>query len=467
MRLFIVKSEGLAHNSYVLIDSGEATVVDPRRDCQVYTHIAKKNCAKIRYIFETHRNEDYIVGSAELKDLTGAEVCHSKQLPFKYGDHNLDDRETLKVGNLKIQALYTPGHTNESLCYAVTNTEKTTEPLIVFTGDTLFVGTIGRTDLQGKTAQPLQAEKLFTSLHEKLLPLGDGVLVYPAHGAGSVCGSGIGEQAFSTIGYERKTNSFLNLGKEEFVGKALAQELIVPAYFAKMEDYNLRGAPRLRGLALPKSLSVHQFEATCTEGDSEVVDTRLPYAFAGAHIPGALNIWLGGGTSVYSGWVLSYDERILLVLERIADVSRVLRHFWRLGFDNVYGFLCSGMNEWQEQGKPIGHVRTLSVSDLKANLARYVVLDVREPSEWHQGVIEGAQQIFFADLPEKADSLSRNKRYAVTCSVGNRSSIAVSILKQKGFIAVGNVLGGMRAWERLDYPTVKAEKTEQKEITAS
>ena len=167
-------------------------------------------------------------------------------------------------------------------------------------------------------------------------------------------------------------------------------------------------------------------------------------------------MWLGGGTAVYSGWILSYDQRILLVLERKSDIKRVAKHFWRLGFDNIYGYLCSGINEWQEHGKPISHVHTLSASELHDRLERYVVLDVREPSEWHkEGIIEGAERIFFGDIQEKADLLDRNKRYAVICSVGNRSSIATSILKRKGFVGVGNVLGGMTAWENLGYPTTK------------
>jgi hydroxyacylglutathione hydrolase len=443
----------------MLIDGEEAAVFDPRRDCHIYTHLARKNCSKIRYIFETHRNEDCVVGSRELQSLSNAEICHSKELGFKYGEYCcLDDDETRKVGNFRIKVLSTPGHTDESLCYEVSDSRKTADPLMVFSGDTLFVGSIGRTDLQGKQQQPRQAEKLYTSLHEKLMPLGDGVLVYPAHGAGSVCGSEIGEQAFTTIGYEKKTNPFLKLNKEDFIQSCIGQELIVPAYFEKVAASNLSGAPNLRGIPSLKPLSVAEFEAKTAEADSIVVDTRFPNAFAGSHISGSLNLWFGGGTAVYAGWVLHYDQRILLVVERRNDVARVARHFWRLGFDNVYGFLCTGINEWQEQGKPISHIHTLSASELKENLSRYVVLDVREPSEWRQeGTIDGALRIFFADLPEKVDDLSRNKRYAVVCSVGKRSSIATSILKKKGF-EVSNVLGGMTAWTSLGYPTVTIKR---------
>jgi hydroxyacylglutathione hydrolase len=453
MKLYTVKSEGLAHNSYFLSDGQEAVMIDPRRDCQTYLNLAKKECAKICYIFETHRNEDYAIGSLELQDLSHAEIAHSKQLAFKYGEHNLEDNETLNVGKLKIQILYTPGHTNESLCYVVSNLERSAEPLMVFTGDTLFVGSVGRTDLLGEERHAEQATMLYESLHERLLGLGDGVLIYPAHGSGSLCGSQISQQPTSTIGYEKKANPYLALNKDAFIQRALATQLLVPPYFAKMEQYNLKGAPRLKGLPLPKALEITSFEDALLESDSVVVDTRLPNAFAGAHIPGSLNIPLGG-LSVYPGWVVDYAQRILLVVERKVDLARALRSFWRLGYDNVYGYLCSGMNRWQEAGKAISHFGTLSAAELYVNRHRFVVLDVREPSEWAEGIIEDAQLMYFGDLPQKADALSRNKRYAIVCSVGTRASIAASLLKQKGF-EVSNVLGGMMAWNKLGYPTVK------------
>jgi hydroxyacylglutathione hydrolase len=288
------------------------------------------------------------------------------------------------------------------------------------------------------------------------MPLGEHVLIYPAHGSGSVCGSGIGEQAISTIGYEKRTNPYLRLNKEGFIKRALATEMIVPAYFHKMEEFNLRGAPKLNGLPLPKVLNVAEFETEANETESIIIDTRMPNAYAGAHIPNSVSIWLGGGTAVYTGWIIDYEKRALLVTERKRDVKRVLRHFWRLGFDNLYGYLCPGMDEWQDQGKPIDYLNTLSASTLYNNMNKYTVLDVREPSEWHEeGTIKDANCVFFADIPEMADSLDRNERYAVTCSVGKRASIAASMLKRKGFAEVSNVLGGMTAWKKLNYPTVK------------
>jgi hydroxyacylglutathione hydrolase len=455
VKLKTIKSEGIAHSSYFLSDGNEAAVIDPRRDCQIYLRLAQKECAKTRYILETHRNEDYVIGSFELQNMTDAEICHSNALPFKYGDQNLSDGDTLSVGNLKIKALYTPGHTNESLCYAVHRGDQR-EALMVFTGDTLFVGSIGRTDLYGEEAHPSQAEKLYTSIHEKLLPLGDHVIIYPAHGAGSVCGHGISDQDYSTIGYEKKTNPYLQLDTEAFIQRALSEEMLVPPYFRKMEDYNLNGPPLLRGLPAPEPLGVAEFEQEMRQPDTAVVDTRKPAAFAGSFIPDALSLWLGG-TSAYPGWILDYTQKILFVHERKSDMNKVAAHFWRLGFDNQAGFLCPGISEWQERGKPISHIRTMAAPELKSRLEEnpLLVVDVREPSEWKEGCIEGAKRIFFGHLAGKAGSLPKDKPVAVICSVGQRSSIGASILKKEGFQEVYNVLGGMTAWTSLGYPTVK------------
>ena len=456
MKLTTIKSEGLAHRSYLLSDGEEAVVIDPRRDSQTYLRQAEKACTDIKYILETHRNEDYVTGSLELQNMTDAEIGHSKALPFKYGERSLSDGEILKVGGIKINILHTPGHTKESLCYVVYASENEKEALMVFTGDTLFPGSVGRTDLYGKKLHRKQASELYVSLHEKLLPLGDHVLVYPAHGAGSVCGSDISSQELTTLGYEKKTNPYLQLDEDAFVKRALTEELIVPRYFKKMEKYNLNGPPLLSELSSPRPMSVTDFEDHAKEPNMLIVDTRNPYAFAGVQIPGSLSVWLDG-TSVYPGWVMPIDQYIIFVLERPGDIRQVAARFQRLGFDNLCGYLCQGITEWQETGKPINRLGTLSAKQLKLKLKNEAVmlLDVREPREWKEGYVEGAERIFFGELSEKTESLSKDKWIAVMCSVGNRSSIGASILKRKGFKEVYNVLGGMTAWENLVYPTKK------------
>lgn len=456
MKIKTIKSEGLAHNSYYLSSEGEAAVIDPRRDCEIYTQLAKEECAEIIYILETHRNEDYVIGSLELQNMTEAEIGHSKELPFKYGENNFSDGDSLSFGNVKIKVLNMPGHTNESLCYVVYRSEGT-EPLMAFTGDTLFAGSVGRTDLYGKAAQPAQAETLYNSLHEKLLPLGDHLLVYPAHGAGSVCGHSISGQEPTTIGYEKKMNPYLQLSKKEFIQKVLDEELVVPMYFRKMEEYNLNGAPLLSELVYPKPMSLEVFEEEMQEQNMIVLDTRMPYAYAGSHIPNALSLWLGG-TSAYAGWILDTNQYIVFVHERPTDMDKAAVYLHRMGFDNICGYLCDGMEEWIEAGKPISNTTTISVIELRNKLENdeVVLVDVREPSEWEEdGVIEGAKRIFFVDLQEKIGSLPKDKPLAVTCSVGKRSSIAVSMLERAGFKGVTNVLGGMTAWTNLGYPTTK------------
>jgi hydroxyacylglutathione hydrolase len=453
MEIKTIKSEGLAHNSYYLTSENEAVVIDPRRDCEIYTQLAEEDCAKIKYILETHRNEDFVVGSLELQNMTEAEIGHSNVLPFKHGDYKLSDGNILHVGNVKLKTLYTYGHTNESLSYLI-YPSGSNEATVVFTGDTLFAGSVGRTDLYGKPAQVAQAEKLFSSLHEKLLLLGDHVLVYPAHGPGSVCGHGISGMEPTTIGYEKKTNPYLRLDEEEFIEKVTAEELVVPMYFKKMEELNLNGPPLLSEMSCPKPFSLLEFEEKMQEQNMIVIDTRMPYAYSGSHIPNSISLWLGG-ISVYPGWLFDTNQYILLIHERPSDIDIAVPRLRRLGFDNICGYLCGGMNEWQNAGKPFRSFKTVSARETKERLGRgeTLLLDVRDPPEWTEdGYIKGAKLIFFADLPQKTDELPKDKPMVVTCSVGNRSSIALSILERAGFEDISNMLGGMTAWTSLGFP---------------
>lgn len=457
MMLKTIRSKGLAHNSYFLLDGEEAIVIDPRRDCVVYVELARRECVKIMYVLETHRNEDYVVGSLELQNMTDAEIAHSKETAFKYGEHSLGDGETINAGSLQVKALYTPGHTNDSMCYIVYDSVNGNEPMMVFTGDTLFAGDVGRTDLHGLDDWMKQSEKMYDSLHEKVLPLGDHVIVYPAHGAGSICGYEIGEKQFSTIGYERKTNPILQLSKESFVEHVTRRNLLRPPYFRKMESFNLNGPALLHEAPVPQSLRVDDFEKEMKQPNTVVVDTREPGAFASSHMPGSLNIWLDG-LSYYPSWVLGYDERILLVTERNEDIKMAKAYLWRLGFDNIIGYLCPSIKEWRNRGKPVQHLGTLHPTELKDMLDRneIILLDVREGREWEEGHVEGAENIYVGHVKEKADRLPRNKPIATTCEWGGRGGLAASILKKIGFEEVYNVLGGMKAWRELKYPSIQS-----------
>ena len=453
MFLKIIKSKGLAHNSYFLSDQEDAALIDPRRDCTVYVKLAQQECSKIKYVLETHRNEDYVIGSLELQNLTSAEIAHSKETPFKYGEHNLSDGENINVGSLTIKALYTPGHTNDSMCYVVYDSTSGNQPMMVFTGDTLFAGDVGRTDLRGLDVWRQQSEKLFDSLREKVFPLGDHVIFYPAHGTGSICGYEISEKEFSTLGYERRTNPLLQMDKRSFVDHILKRKPLIPPYFRKMESLNLEGPPLLNEFFAPKPLNADEFEEEKQNLNTVVIDTRDPGAFASSHAPRALNIWLEG-LSFFPGWVLAYENGILLVNERKGDVEQAKVYLWRLGFDKIIGYLCPGIKEWRDLGKPTEHLGVLSANTLKDMLEqdKIILLDVREEREWEEGHVKGALNIYVGHLKEEADRLPRDKPIVTTCEWGGRGGLGASILKNMGFTNVYNVLGGMRSWRNLKYP---------------
>ncbi|HYA33514.1 MAG TPA: MBL fold metallo-hydrolase [Candidatus Bathyarchaeia archaeon] len=450
MRLQTVLAEGLAHQSYYLSDHDEAMVIDPRRDCAIYTKMAASECAKITYIFETHCHEDFVTGSLALQNQTGAEVGHSKETRFQYGDHALADGDRFAVGDLRIDVLSTPGHTKDSVSFVVYEKRESEVPLVVFTGDTLLAGDVGRTDLLGSDSTRAQAKKLHSSIFATLLPLGDQPGVYPAHGPGSLCGNKMRVRAHSTMGYERQLNPLLQLDEDEFVSRLSTQQLSLPPYFRRAQRLNVQGPPpapqRLR------EIDSDEFQGLASDA-ATVIDTREAGAFAGSHIPGSLSIWLDG-LSVYPGWILPDEARVALVTERPVDAVLAQTYLHRLGFDTVTAHLCNGIREWRNRGKPIARIKTCSVDELKKAVDRAAcsVLDVREEDEWREGHIKGAQHVFVGHLPQQITKVPRDLPLAVHCSWGGRASLAASILARHGFTRVYNVLGAMRAWKSRGYP---------------
>lgn len=455
MKFERIKSEGLAHLSYFIGSEDEAIVIDPRRDCQVYVNLARREGMNIKYIFETHRNEDYVIGSLELKKFTGAEIYHGEGIDFKYGNYLKEDQE-FNFGSLRLAALHTPGHTDESISYILTDLDTGKEPVIVFTGDTLFIGDTGRIDLYGPEEAPRMAANLYDSLFNKILPLGDGVILCPAHGAGSVCGGAIAKRDYSTLGLERVQNPVLQkTNREEFIKFKLEERLEFPPYFEKMEQYNRQGPPLLQGLLVPKLLSPDEFKAEMEKG-AVVVDTRMPHSFGGAHIKDSYNIWLGGIPS-FAGWVLPYDKHILLVLEEKEQLETAVSYLIRLGYDNIVGFLNGGIAAWYMEALPITGFNLISVHSLKNKLERkeeITLLDVRKKKEWDEGHIEGAKNIYVGQLEENLDKISKEFPVIVYCDSSRRSSIAASVLKKHGY-NVYNVLGSMTAWKNAGYDIVK------------
>jgi hydroxyacylglutathione hydrolase len=449
MQLEIVKAKGLAHNSYFLSDHGEAIVIDPRRDCKIYAELAGRECARIKYVFDSHCHEDFVTGANALQRLTGAEIGHSAETHFRYGDHNLRDGETFYIGDLKVEVLSTPGHTNDSLCFVLYERLHSQTPLFVFTGDTLLAGDVGRTDLLGVRATVAQSKKLYNSIFERVMPLGDRVIVYPAHGAGSVCGHNLSAAEFSTIGYERQMDRLFQLDEGQFVRYLAEQRLSLPPYFVKARALNIAGPPPMSE-AIPAH-DADEFEKLAGR-NTTVIDTREPGAFAGSHIPNALCIWLDG-VSFFPGWVLN-DERVLLVTERPSDVEVARTYLGRLGFDNVVASLCRGMPDWRNRGKPWARLNTCSVEQLKNALEHEAInlLDVREEYEWQEGHIRGAQHLFVGDIKKQRQHLPEGKPLAIYCSWGGRATLAASILLGLGSPDVCVVLGAIRAWKNRGFP---------------
>lgn len=452
MRLEEVKSPGLSHTSYYMSDQGKAFVVDPKRDVDDYVKLAKEDCASINLVLETHRNEDYLVGSLELKEKSGAEICHSNATKFRYGDHALKGGEEFKLGNLKLKTLYTPGHTFDSMCYVLYDWRNRDNPLMVFTGDTLFVGDVGRTDLAGEEHWEELSGTLYDSLHEKLLPLGDHVIVHPAHTAGSICGSRISDREWSTIGYEKRTNPQLQMNRDEFIDDRLSNFMNRPPYFRRMEEWNLKGSPLISTLPEPEMFDPVEFDRQLDVEGSIVLDTRMPDAFAASHIPGSINIWLAGA-AYFPGLIFSFGQKLLLVANRRDDALTAIDYLRRIGFDDILGYLCIGLDAWRNAGRPAKSFGSIHAPELKRKTGNQEVhvLDVREEHEWRSGHIKGSQNIYVGHLQENLDEVPKDKPVVVHCGWGGRGGIAASILQRNGFNDVSNLLGGIHAWRQYGY----------------
>jgi hydroxyacylglutathione hydrolase len=450
----VLKSEIVSHLSYIVGSKNEAAVIDPRRDCQIYTEIARKWGVRIKYIFETHRNEDYVIGSLELSNMTGSQIFHGIGLKWGYGE-TIKDNQEFSLGSLIIRALHTPGHSPESTSFVFYDTESEDQAVMVFTGDLIFVGEVGRTDFLGSKMTPIMSGKMYDSIINRLLPLGESVIMCPAHGSGSVCGSKIKEREISTIGIEKATNPMLKLSKEDFIAYKIAEQHEKPPYFKKMEQYNLKGPPILGNLPNPPPLRPSIFINKIRRG-AQIIDTRSPCAFGGAHIKNSYS--LPPKRLSYVGWVLTYDSPILLVIEALEDLDFAVRSLVRLGFDRIDGYLAGGFESWYKDGLTFGEVRLISVQDLRQRIISQndvAIIDVRRRSEWEEGHIEGSMHFYLGHLEKNVSRLSKQKPVVVICKTGNRSSLGASILLRKGFDKVYNCLGGIDAWNKSGFPLTK------------
>jgi hydroxyacylglutathione hydrolase len=448
MYLNKIKSEGLAHISYVIGDDQEMVVIDPKRDIDDYIEFAFANGVKITHIFETHRNEDYVIGSIPLAKKTGAQIWHGSQLPFEYGNAT-DDGQIFEFDEFKLEIISTPGHTDESISIAIYDPAFGDEAVGVFTGDALFIGDVGRTDFFPDRAAEV-AGNLYDSIFNRLLPLGDQALIYPAHGAGSVCGSGMAEREFSSLGYERKFNPRLKLSREEFIRYKTGEHHCKPPYFSKMEEYNLKG-PCLSPLPEPQPLSASQV-ADALPNSAQLVDIRTPEAFGGAFIPGSIAIPCDM-LPVYAGWLLDSDQDIILAGDENTCLNSALLNFYRIGYDRVASYLHGGIHGWEISGKRFDHIPVIFAGDLAKNIESgdgITVLDVRKKEEFEEGHLPGALHIYLGYLPKQLDEIPRDKPIVTFCGSGRRAMIAASILKKAGFDQVENCFGSIDACRKLN-----------------
>ena len=445
-----IKTEGLAHYSYMIGDGGSLAVIDPMRDVGVYMHEARKAGMKIESVLETHRNEDFLVGSRELGEKTGARIYISghENLEYEYGE-KIQEGFELTLGSLRLKALHTPGHTLGHLSYVLYEKDRE-EAYMAFTGDCLFMGGLGRTDFYGRENLEKMTSLLYDSVFNKLLPLGDKVLLFPAHGAGSACGDSMDKREYSTLGYERATNGDLRTeSKEEFLRK-FARMRIKPRYFNAMEERNLKGVPFSGGDIPLNPLTLDEFKRV--KDEALVIDIRTKEGFAGGHIPGSIYM-PKGLLSSFLGAIYQTDEKILFVTDGpMDDVEEVYWYARRMGFDNILGYLPKGVGQWEKSGEEPEQLETITAKELK-DLPRdgeFILLDIRKRDEIEEDAPEKNRiNIPLQNIYKCLEHLVYDRPIYVLCESGERSTIGASYLKTRKYDA-RVVSGGIEMFEALE-----------------
>ena len=452
----------LAHASYMLASEGEAVVVDPQRDVEIYLKAAEANGVSIRHIFESHLHADFVSGHRELAARTGAKIYIGAQAEAAFPHVAVRDGFHLQVGRISITALETAGHTPESICLVITDQEKSAEPWAVLTGDTLFPGDVGRPDLSRRYSPVQLAGMLYDSLHNKILKLAENVLVYPAHGAGSLCGRNMRAERFSTIGTERLTNYALQIrSREEFVEQLTSNLPARPEYFLQDAEINRTGAAALSELPALSSIEPAELKTLLAEGGI-ALDVRPGEQYAAGHVPGSINIALSGQFASWAGALLGLAARPVLIAESQEAVSEARMRLARIGLEDARGYLKGGVEAWIEAGLPLSTLPQISVEALREKLGGggLQVLDVRREPEWAAGHIEGAGWWPLDNFKVAPPEIDRDVPIAVHCKGGYRSMIACSLLERAGFRNVTNMVGGFDAWQQAGLPVVTEKPVE-------
>ena len=448
----------LAHASYLIGSEGEGVVVDPQRDVDEYLAEASAQGLEIKYVIETHLHADFVSGHQEIAARTGAEIVFGEKADFAFPHRPVREGDEITIGKASLRFLETPGHTPEGICILVTDTSDPTQPQKLLTGDTLFIGDVGRPDLaggKGYTPQ-MMAEMLYDSLHGKLLKLPDSVEVYPAHGAGSMCGKNMSKETSSTIGEQRKFNYALKpMSREDFVAMMTADLPEAPSYFPKDAEINRSGARELSELQPPKSLTPQEVLALRDEGHV-LLDVRSATDFGVGHVPGSTNIGLGGQFAMWAGSLIPLNSSIVIIADTGAQVDESVVRLARVGIENVKGYLNGGVQSWREAGLQVDSIKQISVEQLKEQMANpdLQIVDVRRPGEYVNGHVPRAFNAPLASLDKSLGPLplEKDKLTAVICAGGYRSSAAASLLQKQGFSNLINVSGGTGAWINAGYP---------------
>jgi hydroxyacylglutathione hydrolase len=460
-----VYDKSLAQASYFIgcQKAGVAIVIDPKRDVDTYLEIAAQNKMKITHIAETHIHADFLSGSRELAALTGAKMYLSDEggegWLYEFPHEGLKDGDTFMVGNLKFDVMHTPGHTPESISFLLTDTPSSPEPVMLFTGDFVFVGDVGRPDLLEKAAgivgtKEEGAKEMYKSV-KRFQSLPDYIQVWPGHGAGSACGKALGAVPSSTVGYEKIRNWAFQYPNDEngFVKYLLEDQPEPPKYFAMMKKLNKVDRPLLTEVPKLKKLSTEEFKAAFEKG-IKVIDTRVKTAFAEGFIPGTYNIQGNNSFATWCGWILSYDEPFILIAEE-SKLNDLTRKLMRIGLDNIYGYV-ENTEVWTSLGNKLEKVNQISEPELKqimqSNHTQYV--DLRGEAEFKAGHIKGADHVFVGTLEQNLDKIKKDEQVVVFCQAGDRSSIGYSILARHGYKNIKNYGGGMSDWVNKGNPVV-------------
>lgn len=434
----------LAHASYYIGSENEAAIIDPQRDVQQYIDEAAANNHQIKYIIETHSHADFVSGHLELAGKTGAKIIYGQRANTQFPTHKVSDGDELQIGSVKLKFLETPGHTPEGITIIANDISDDGAPMKIFTGDTLFIGDVGRPDLIGSvgfTAAEMGG-MLYDSLHEKILKLPDDTEVYPAHGAGSLCGKSLSKETWSTLGNQRKFNYALQpMSKDEFIKVVASDQPEVPMYFPKSAAKNLAGSASLEDLPRPVALSTEEIQ----NFDGVVVDVRANVEYGAGHVPNSINIGLGGQFASWAGTLISIGTPLAIVANTSEQVDEAFTRLARVGIETVKGFILIG--EFDREKKTVEQVSVNEVSELTETEKHLQFLDVRRPGEHNAGHAYRTRNISLSDLSKNLDGLDPEVPTYVICQSGYRSSTATSILENAGFKKLYNVTGGTQAWK--------------------